>query len=447
MEDVLWLDATAQAGLVASGEVTARELAEAAMARIEKLDGSVNAVIHRRFERALDEIEAGLPPGPFRGVPFLIKDLFADSAGDPAHQGNRALKDAGWTARQDSWLVARLRAAGFAFLGRTNTPEFGLVPVTEPHAYGPCRNPWDLSRSPGGSSGGSAAAVAAGLAAGALGSDGGCSLRVPAAFCGIVGLKPQRGRVPLARPGTHWHGMTVFGPLGRTVADVALLFDVLRGAPAAPVAAPGRLRVALSWRPAAPARVHPAHREAVERVGERLAALGHAVQQRDPDYGVLPPDLLPRYHAGVAAEAATLPHPERLERRTRTNVRIGRAARGALLRRALAREAAVSRRLNGLFADADVLVTPVTAQPAPAADVSEGHGALRTFADQLPHAAFTGPWSGTGQPALSLPAGFGDDGLPLAVQLVGPPDSEARLLGLAAQLEAAHPWADRLPPL
>ena len=154
MDDVLWLDATAQAELVANGKVSARELAEAAIARIEKLDGSLNAVIYRRFERALEEVEAGLPAGPFRGVPFLIKDLFADSAGDPAHQGNQALRDARWTAPHDSWLVARLRAAGFAFLGRTNTPEFGLTPVTEPKAYGPCRNPWDVSRSPGGSSGG-----------------------------------------------------------------------------------------------------------------------------------------------------------------------------------------------------------------------------------------------------------------------------------------------------
>src|SRR5215471_7837974 len=165
MDDMQWLDATAQAELVANGELTAREVAEASIARIEKLDGSVNAVIHRRFERALEEIDAGLPAGPFRGVPFLIKDLYADSAGDPAHQGNRALRDVGWTAPRDSWLVARLRAAGFAFLGRTNTPEFGLVPVTEPQAYGPCRNPWDLAYSPGGSSGGSAAAVAAGLVA------------------------------------------------------------------------------------------------------------------------------------------------------------------------------------------------------------------------------------------------------------------------------------------
>src|SRR5215472_15635439 len=148
----MWLDATAQAQLVASGEVSARELAEATINRIEKVDGEVNAVIHRRFDQVLTEIDAGLPAGPFHGVPIVIKDLFADSAGDPAHNGNVALRDAKWTAQEDSWLVARLRRAGFAFVGRTNTPEFGLVPVTEPTAYGPCRNPFDLSRSPGGSS-------------------------------------------------------------------------------------------------------------------------------------------------------------------------------------------------------------------------------------------------------------------------------------------------------
>ena len=435
MEDDLAFAGVARtARLIAAREVSAAEARAAVLGRIERFGPAVNCFT------AMPEVSERLPGGPLHGVPVVVKDNVA-VAGLRTGHGTRG----GRMAAVDCAAVGRLRAAGAAIVGLTTLPELAQWGhFTASPAFGVTRNPWDLRRSPGGSSGGSAAAVAAGFAAGALGSDGGCSIRVPAAFCGLVGLKPQRGRITLAPDRDHWHGLTVLGPLGRTVEDVALLFDVLRGAVPEPLPEPGRLRVAVSTRPSVPLAVAAAHRDAVAGVARALEDLGHALDARDPDYGVLGPALLPRYLAGVAGDA---PRAGELERRTRRQVAAGRRLPSAVLRLALRREPATFARLNRVFADHDVLLTPVTAQPAPSAEVSAGKGAVRTWVDQAPHAAFTGPWSATGQPALSVPAGVAADGLPLAVQLVGRPGSERTLLALAAQLEAARPWADRRPAL
>ncbi|MHB8457271.1 MAG: amidase, partial [Acidimicrobiales bacterium] len=290
--DLLWADATAQAELVRTGQVSARELAEAAIARIERADEELNAVIHRRFDKALSEIDGGLPDGPFKGVPFLVKDLFADMAGDPAHHGNRALRDAGWRPAADSWLVAKYRRAGFAILGRTSTPELGLLPVTEPHAYGPTRNPWDTTRSPGGSSGGSAAAVAAGMVAVAHGSDGGGSIRIPSSMCGLVGLKPSRGRITMGPRGDE-SGLSVQHVLTRSVRDCAAILDVTAGTGYGDmVVAPPPMRPYLSELTIRPrglrigmlahtpnGKLHPDCESAVRSAAVLLDSLGHELSE------------------------------------------------------------------------------------------------------------------------------------------------------------------------
>lgn len=470
MDDVLWLDATAQAELVAAGEVTARELAEQSIARIEKLDGSVNAVIHRRFERAMDEIEAGLPAGPFRGVPFVIKDLFADSAGDPAHHGNRALRDAGWTAQQDSWLVTRLRAAGFAFLGRTNTPEFGLVPVTEPLAYGPCRNPWDLSRSPGGSSGGSAAAVASGMVPVAHASDGGGSIRIPASMCGLVGLKPSRGRTTLGPDGDE-SALAVQHVVARSVRDTAALLDVLRGpgpgdmviAPSPPRSyvselkvRPARLRVGiLDSSPGGP--VDPECQAAVKTAAGLLEHLGHVVSDDHPQidldasrrFGsrwVVNTRMRLNWLAGLLGREVTADDVEPL---TWAMASVGQQLSGIDYAAAVAAGSALNRRFGGWWQHHDLLITPTLGQLPPLI------GELEPPPDD-PFATqertgwlvpFTTHFNVTGQPAISLPLHVSRAGLPVGVQIVAAYGREDLLIQVAAQLEDAAPWADRRPEL
>lgn len=470
VDEVLWLDATAQAELVAKGELTARELSEAAIDRIEKLDGSLNAVIHRRFERALDEIDAGLADGPFHGVPFLIKDLFADSAGDPAHQGNRALRDAGWKAERDSWLVARLRAAGFAFLGRTNTPEFGLVPVTEPAAYGPCRNPWDLSYSPGGSSGGSASAVAAGMVAVAHASDGGGSIRIPASMCGLVGLKPSRGRTTLGPEGDE-SGLSVQHVVARSVRDTAALLDVLRGpGPGDMVVAPPPARPYVAEVTARPARLRigvldtsptgdldPECRAAVNDTAGLLEQMGHAVTGDHPDIG---PDASRNFGArwvvnarsrlnwlgGLLGREVTADDVEPL---TWAMASVGENLAGVDYAAATAAGSALARRFGLWWEDHDLLVTPTLGQLPPRI------GELEPPADD-PFATqertgllvpFTTHFNVTGQPAISLPLHVSAGGLPVGVQIVAAYGREDLLIQVAAQLEEAAPWADRRPPL
>jgi amidase len=299
MTDLASLDATAQAELVRNGEATPVELVEAAIERIERLDPELNAVIHPRFERALDEAAGPLPEGPFTGVPFVLKDLDGNSAGDPYHAGTRFLAERGYLAPTDTWLVGRFRAAGLVIVGRTNTPEFGLHPTTEPQYRGATRNPWDTGRSTGGSSGGSAAAVASGMVPMGHAGDGGGSIRIPASSCGLVGLKPSRGRHSMAPDGEGWGGLVARLAVSRTVRDTAAILEATWGTVAgdpytAPAPArsyvdeaatvPRRLRI--GFRTAAPpsagVETHPECVAAVQETARVLASLGHEVIEESP---------------------------------------------------------------------------------------------------------------------------------------------------------------------
>ena len=462
--DLAFAGAAAQADLLRRGKISVGELVETYLARIEGQQPSLNCLVEVFDEPALAaarlaprRLDAG-EQAPLLGVPVAVKDN-TDIAGFVTAHGTGA---AGSAVRADSEVVRRLRAAGAIVIGKTTLPELAeWGHMTESNTWGVTRNPWNPQRSPGGSSGGSAAAVAAGLCALAHGSDGGASIRVPAALCGLFGLKPQRGRIPLAPDPDHWFGHTVFGPLARSVRDAALFCDATAGAapgqrytaPLPPrsfseaaAAPPGRLRVAVSFKPSLPAPLKPGQRRAVEESAELLGELGHEVREQDPRLGQLSHLTVPRYAAGVREDATRVAHPERLEGRTRTVARIGRLLGGRALRRALEREAAVAARINMLFDEHDVLLTPVTAAPAPPADVSLGHGAMRTFNAQAPFVVYTAHWNYTGQPAAAVPAGVDEHGMPTAVQLVGRPNDEGTLLSLAGQLEEARPWADRRPP-
>jgi amidase len=451
-EDHAFAGVAAQAELVRGGALSAPELTELALARIEGLDGNLNAFRVVRAERALEEaqlaqerLRAG-DAAPLLGVPIAVKDNL-DVAGELTTHGTGVVTE---PATADAEVVRRLRAAGAVIVGKTNMPELALWPqLTESPTWGATRNPWNRERSTGGSSGGSAAAVAAGMVAGAVGSDGGGSLRIPAASCGIFAIKPQRGRVPLAPDEDHWLGLTTFGPFARSVADGALLLDVLAGTTQYAQAArttPSRLRIAVSTKPTLPAKPKAAAKEAVAATAELLRSLGHGVRERDPRYGQVQPLFGPRYARGAWLDAQRLGHGAELERRARGIVRLGgRMTRMAA--RARAREAARAARINAIFDEFDVLLTPVTAaQPAPVGRF-DGAGAVRTFLGAGEYACYTAVWNVTGQPAAAVPAGFDADGLPTAVQLVAPPDGEATLLALAAQLEAARPWAHLRPPL
>jgi amidase len=451
-EDQAFAGLAAQAELVRAGELSALELTELALARIERLDGELNAFRAVRAERALEEarlaqerVRAG-DAAPLLGVPIAVKDN-VDVAGELTTHGTGVVSE---PAAADSEVVCRLRAAGAVIVGKTNLPELALWPqLTESPTWGATRNPWNRERSTGGSSGGSAAAVAAGMVAGALGSDGGGSIRIPAASCGIFGIKPQRGRVPLTPDDDHWLGLTTFGPFARSVADGALLLDVLAGTTdyaRAARTAPSRLRIAVSTKPTLPAKPKAAATEAVASTAELLRSLGHDVRERDPRYGQVQPLFGPRYARGAWLDAQRLGRGDELERRARGIVRLG-GRMGRMAARARAKEAACAARINAIFDEFDVLMTPVTAaQPAPVGRF-DGAGAVRTFLGAGEYACYTAVWNVTGQPAASVPAGFDADGLPTAVQLVAPPDGEATLFALAAQLEDARPWAHARPPL
>ncbi len=467
---MLWLDATGQAELVAAGQISPRELAEAAIARIDAIDGAVNAVIHRRFEKALDEIHAGLPAGPFSGVPFLVKDLFADTAGDPAHNGNRALRDIGWTARNDTWLMARLRRAGFAFLGRTNTPEFGLVPVTEPHAYGPTRNPYDPTRSPGGSSGGSAAAVAAGMVAVAHASDGGGSIRIPSSMCGLVGLKPSRGRITLG-PDRDESGLSVQHVVTRSVRDTAAVLDIVQGpGPGDMVVAPPplrpyvdelsirppRLRIGmLTFNPAG--ALHPDCELAVRSAGRLLDTLGHDLSE---DLPTIDPASGQRFMARWAVN--TRLHllwlgeilgrpvtPDDVEPLTWAMASAADDLGAADYAQAIQASARFTRQLAQFWESHDLLLTPTLGEPPPRIGELEPP-ADNPFGTQTRTASlvpFTTHFNVTGQPAISLPLYVNAAGLPIGVQLVAAYGREDLLIQVSAQLEEAAPWANRHPGL
>ncbi len=459
--DLVFSGIARQAQLVRDGEITSRELVQACLDRIEELDPRLNAWRVVLAERALaeaDQADGRRGAGdrrPLLGVPLAIKDD-ADVAGETTTFGTAAH---GPAEREDSAVVRRLREAGAIVLGKTNVPEMTQWPFTESKTFGPTRNPWDPSRTPGGSSGGTGAAVASGMVGAGLGSDGAGSVRIPSAWCGLFGIKPTRGRVSILphdeiRHG--WHRMAIYGPLARSVADAALFFDAAAepgGAePLADAARrpPGRLRIALSFKrpPGTIARLDPEHRQAVLDTAELLRSLGHEVVERDPDYGPRAfVTVLGLYLRGISDSVGQMPHPERLERRTRSMARLGRLwpeGRVARLREGQDDlRARIDRSLEGI----DAVLTPGPAQPPPEVGRWEGRGALWTVNAVAALVPWYGVFNATGHPAVSVPAGQSSKALPLAVQLVGRWEDEATLVALSAQLEAERPWAQRRPPV
>jgi len=530
-----------QAELIAAGEVSSRDLVALYLRRIERFNGELNAFRVVFAEKALLEAEqadarrrAGAAEGgafggrPLLGVPIAVKDNI-DVAGEVTANGTRAYGD---PAGADAEIVRRVRAAGAVVIGKTHVPELCAMPWTESATWGVTRNPWNLDHTPGGSSGGSAAAVAAGLVGAALGTDGGGSVRFPAAYCGLFGLKSQRGRLPLAPDLDACQGLSVNGVLTRTVRDTALFYDAVaegqrdagapllepisllaaldgaeaevdgrgyatagagttagrvgehagsavggqgaaagsgpvgggyaassgssEGLPAwghAEARAPQRsshpLRVGLTTNlpPSPLTRLHPANAAALGETAELLRGLGHEVRDCKVDRGPLEPSLefTARFISAAHDDAQKLAHPEHLERRTRMTVALGSVLGRVAVGWARAREAAEAARLNRPFAECDVLLMPVTPAPPPRIGRCEGRGWLYTLLMAHATVPYAAPWNLTGQPAASVPAGIGAGGLPRAVQLVGPPGSEMVLVRLAAELEAARPWAQRRP--
>ncbi|HEX6249490.1 MAG TPA: amidase [Nocardioidaceae bacterium] len=465
-EDLLFSGVERLAALTRAGDLAARELTEASLARIDALDGRLNAFTTVLRERALAEADErdkalvdGQEPGPLHGVPVAVKDEL-DVAGEVTSFGGRSNST---PAPRDAEVVRRLREAGAVVVGKTAMPEFGQWPFTESAAFGITRNPWDPDRSTGGSSGGTAAAVASGMVPFGIGGDGGGSIRIPAACCGLFGLKPHRGRVS-SDPHEHlWWALGTAGPLTRSVVDSALVYDVVHGAlpgdrfraeePVTSfleaVRAPAtRLRIA--WSTAAVTvgvRPHPEHVEAVRATAAVLEGLGHHVEEVDPGYPDPTRAFVPQFFAGVASEAAIVEHPERLERRTRETLRLGRWVRPRVVEWAMRHGDEVEARANRVFESFDLLLTPTIAHRPPEVGVLDGVGSVRAALLAMPMVAYTALWNVTGNPAASVPAGLGSDGLPLAVQLVGRRHDEATILAAAAQLEQARPWTRDRPPV
>ncbi len=465
-EEIAFAGAARQAEMVREGEVSPRELVQLCLDRIGRLDPQLNSFRVVLAERALleaEQAEARLKGGderPLLGVPIALKDE-VDLAGELSTHGTDAYPD---PAPADCEMVRRLREAGAIVVGKTHLPELAICGFTESATWGVTRNPWDPQRTPGGSSGGSAAAVAAGLVPIASASDGGGSIRIPASSCGLFGLKPSRARVSLAPLVEHWNGLSAAGCLSRSVLDTALWLDVVSGGSADPEAPepperpfvesartpPGRLRIAYSTAPpraAAPPTVSDVAKGAVAETAELLRSLGHETAQRDPDWGGIGNNITPRYLRGVAEDVATVPRPERLERRTKGFAKLGRLITDGMFERAMRGRQADATRVNAIFADHDVLMTPVMGGTALPVRRWEGQGALRTVLGMSRFYPFCVPWNHLGNPAMSVPAGFAADGMPLAVQIIGRPGDEATLLSLAAQLEAERPWADKHPPI
>ena len=480
-DEIASLDATAQGDLVRRREISPEELVEAAIARAERLQPLLNCFTTTRFDRARAEARATDPgDGPFAGVPTAMKDLTLQIAGEPCHAGSRSVRALNVLGTANSYHYDRFRAAGLVSLGRTNTPEFGNTITTEPLSYGPARNPWNTDHSTGGSSGGAAAAVAAGIVPVAHATDGGGSIRIPASECGLVGLKPTRGRIshgPTSAEG--WAGSTAGHVVTRSVRDCAALLDACHGyEPGDPYTAPppsrpylqelgadpGRLRIGFFAGPTFDGHVvHPECVAAVDGAVKLLEALGHHVEADRPDamveqsYG---DNFVVILAAGMANDAALIEAalgrpvgPEDLEPENLFFTELGRGVSGVQYLTAVESLHAYQRRMAVWWTDRarggrgfDVLVTPTIAQPPPpigwmyAPDARPGWRVRMLL-------QYTSQFNGTGQPAVSLPLHMTADGLPVGVQFVGPFGREDLLLRLASQIESAAPWAARRPPV
>lgn len=440
--------------LLADGAVTSAELTAETLARIDASQPTLNCfrvVRHDAARRAAAEADRRLRAGertPLLGIPVAIKDD-VDLGGEPTAFGCAGEFP---PAAADCELVRRLRAAGAVIVGKTNTPELGQWPFTEGSAFGVTRNPWQLEHTPGGSSGGSAAAVAAGVVPVAVGSDGAGSIRIPAAWTHLIGIKPQRGHVSTAPAGELFYGITTSGPLARTVADAAVLLDVIADEPGTFTAAasqePRPLRIGLSLKPPFTgyrARLAPEVKRAVWRIATVLDGLGHHVRPADPHYGLIGLNFLARSTAGLYEWQPNIPDPSLLDPRTLRNVANGKRVGRHMLRFARGTSGWFERRVGRIFDDVDVVLAPTTAVPPPKVGA---WAAMRQHA--LNHAMVTAcpyawPWNVLGWPAINIPAGVTDDGLPLGVQLLGPDGSDTLLVSLAAQLERVERWDEQRP--
>ena len=486
-------DGLGLAELVRSRAVKPIELVEEAISRVEKLNPRINMVVQKMYEQAREAAEGDLPDGPFTGVPSMLKDLRAAYAGVPMRGGSRFYRD--YVPDHDSEIVRRLRSSGMVIIGRTSTPEFGLLPVTEPELHGPCCNPWNESRTAGGSSGGSAAAVAARAVPLAHGSDGGGSIRIPASCCGVFGLKPTRGRNPFGPDhGEGWHGLACEHGLTRSVRDSAAMLDATAGPdtgapywavpPSRPFLSevgedPGRLRIAFTSSPFLPGDVHEDCIKGLKETVRLCQDLGHEMEEACPDIdsAAFARAFLTVVYGETSAE---IQEAEVLVGRKATSRDfepetwvaglLGREFRAADLARATHVLHGWSRVAGRFFEDYDVLLTPTLAMP-PVMTGALKPGAMQTLAmkvlgklnagglinafagvDKLVNelfrfVPFTPPFNATGQPAMSVPLHWNDEGLPIGMQFVGRYGDEATLFRLAGQLEKARPWADRKPPI
>lgn len=469
-----WADATEQADWVRSGAISALELVDASIARIELINPQINAVIHERFEKARDECANIVPGSPFSGVPIVLKDWGCQSANDPYHAGSRFLRRIGWRAAHDSIVASRLRRAGFIILGRTNTPEFAMSTTTEPLAYGPTRNPWNLKYSSGGSSGGSAAAVAAGLVPVAHANDVGGSIRIPASACGVVGLKPTRGRVDY---GTNapaaWGGALIDHAVTRTVRDSAGILDVLAKHTSdgsgyrSPTREPAYASEIGDNRQTAPLQVgildhvlvdgswiDPECVSAVQTTGLLLEGLGHHVEKRyppalgDPQFPIHFRNLVSTWCAaevdGLYALTGQVPLDSELEDHTLATRNRGRTLSAPEYLSSLAWLAEFEKRVSSWWVenDLDILVTPILTAPPQPIGSSAVRAQLISTSDLI---QYLRQFSATGNPAISLPLHWTADGLPVGVQLVARYGREDLLFRVSAQLELAKPWAERRP--
>lgn len=493
MNDFSDFDATSLAELVRARRASPRELVSASIERIESLNPTLNAVVHTMFERALREADEPVGAGPFAGVPFMLKDLLSWYAGEPITSGSRLFE--GWIPPVDTEIVSRYRRAGVIVVGKTNTPEFGLTPYTEPELFGPARNPWDPSRTTGGSSGGSAAAVASGMVPWAGGGDGGGSIRIPASCCGLFGLKPTRGRTP-AGPvaGELWQGATIEHCITRSVRDSAAMLDAIAGPdvgapywapqPARPfldevMTAPGRLRIAFTSSPFLGHTVHPDCVASLTDAVALLESLGHELVEAAPPVdreefnrafltvicGEMNADLLEAEL--LTGRSAT---PENVEYTTWALSLLGKSLSAGAFVKAAHYLRSASRRVGEFFEKHDLLVTPTLAvppftigelQPPPherallralgrirAGGILRMLGALEQTADKIFDVIpYTPLFNVTGQPAMSVPLYWNASNLPIGTHVVAKYGDEATLFRLAAQLERARPWKDRHPPI
>ncbi|MCE5275802.1 MAG: amidase [Deltaproteobacteria bacterium] len=486
-------DALGLAELVKKREVSPQELCEEAISRIDRINPKVNAVIYRMYDIAHKSLKGQLPQGPFSGVPFLLKDLLTSYAGVPLSMGCKAYKN--YIPSRDSELMKRYKATGVTVLGKTNTPEFGLMGVTEPELHGPTRNPWNLDHTPGGSSGGSAAAVASGMVPFASGGDGGGSIRIPASCCALFGLKPSRGRNPTGPEyGNIWQGASVEHVITRTVRDSAAMLDAIRGAdPGAPYIIPdperpyleevgrepGTLRIAFTRRSPLGTEVHPECRKAVEDAANLLASLGHQVEETEPDIDgiALAKSYFMMYYGEISADVQEMKkvlgrkakHTDMEETTWLLNL-LGNLYSAGEFVLAMRQWNTFARQMGAFHEKFDLFLTPTLAsppvkigelKPKPVEEralkvvnslnlgriVKVSGMAEKIALESLSKTPFTQLANLTGQPAMSVPLHWTADGLPSGVQFIARFGDEATLFRLAAQLEKARPWFDRRPEI